>query len=322
MINFNHFRIFYYAAKAESFTDAAEKLFITQPAVTAQIHAFEEACNLKLFKKKGRHVQLTDEGKALFHYARKVFEFEHEIEVAIDKMHQLKRGVLRIGTTKTYARYFMPYLLSGFLKDYPDIKVFLNEGSSAEMTRGLLDLTIEIAVIAKAEENPAVVFRPFSQEELLPILPPVHRLAGRDSVHFTELAGDPIILKDSGSGTRRRVADLFARYGRVPNILMETNNVEFIKELVGRGEGFSFLVKAAVVQEVKEKRLVTPQIRGEHLYLDVSIAYLKDQSLSRPAKAFLRMLENLAGDNPSPAEGIGALTARILARAEEAARIE
>lgn len=322
MINFNHFRIFYYAAKAGSFTEAAERLFITQPAVTAQIRAFEEACNLKLFKKKGRHVYLTDEGKALFHYARKVFEFEQEIEVAIDKMHELKRGVLRVGTTKTYARYFMPYLVSAYLKHYPDIKVFLNEGSSAEMTRSLLDLSIEIAVIAKAEENRAVIFRPFSQEELLPILSPAHRLADRGSVHFTELAGEPIIMKDAGSGTRLRVADLFARYGRVPNILMETNNVEFIKDLVGRGEGFSFLVKAAVMQDVKEKRLVTPEIRGEHLYLDVSIAYLKDQSLSRPAKAFLRMLETLSGDNPSPVEGIGALTARILAWIREDARNE
>lgn len=318
MINLNHFRIFYYAAKSGSFTDAAEKLFITQPAVTAQIRAFEEACNLKLFKKKGRNVHLTDEGKELYAYARRIFEYEQEVEDAIDKMHRLKRGVLRIGTTKTYARYFMPYFMTSYLKEYPDIRVFLNEGSSMEMIQGLLDLNVEIAVIAKAGENPAVSFHPFSQEELMPILAPGHRLASRGSVNFIELAGEPIIMKDIGSGTRVRVNDLFARYGRTPNILMETNNVEFIKELVRRGEGFSFLVKAAVTSEIKEGKLATLDIRGERLYLDVSIAYLKDQALSKPAKAFLRLLETLAGD-ASPAQGIGALTARILARAKSGA---
>jgi len=101
MINFNQLRIFYQTAKYQNCTVAAQKLFITQPAVTAQIKTFEESCNLRLFKKRGRKIYLTDEGKILYEYTKKVFEYEKEIEDAIEDMRELKVGILRLGTTKT-----------------------------------------------------------------------------------------------------------------------------------------------------------------------------------------------------------------------------
>jgi DNA-binding transcriptional LysR family regulator len=97
MLNFNQLRVFYYAAKNLNFTAAANDLFITQPAVSAQIKSFEAFCNLKLFKKRGRRVYLTDEGRSLFEYAAKVFKYEKEIENVIDDMRELKRGILSLG---------------------------------------------------------------------------------------------------------------------------------------------------------------------------------------------------------------------------------
>jgi len=154
MLNFNQLRVFYYAAKNLNFTAAANDLFITQPAVTAQIKSFEAFCNLKLFKKRGRRVYLTGEGRSLFEYAERVFKYEKEIENVIDDMRELKRGILSLGTTKAYARYFMPLMITTFHKNYPNIKIQLNEGSSLDMIYSLLDLKIEVAVSAKAEDNP------------------------------------------------------------------------------------------------------------------------------------------------------------------------
>ena len=149
MLNFNQLRAFHYAAKHGSFTHAARRLFVTQPAITAQIKALEESCDLKLFKQRGRSVFLTESGKTLYEHTQKIFQYEKEIEIAIDEMKKLKRGVLRIGCTKTYARYFMPSMISSFHKDYPDIKIHLDEGSSSNMIDSLLDFRIEVAVIAK-----------------------------------------------------------------------------------------------------------------------------------------------------------------------------
>ncbi|MEW6663720.1 MAG: LysR family transcriptional regulator [Thermodesulfobacteriota bacterium] len=298
MINLNQLRVFYEAARSGSFTGAARKLFITQPAVTAQMKAFEDQCNLKLFKKKGRRLYLTDEGNTLLECATRIFESERELEAAIEEMRELKRGVLRLGTSKAYARYFMPFFISRFRDAYPHIKVCLDEGSSLDIIRSLVDLKNEVAVIAKVEEVPGVVFLPFRQNRLLLILPPNHRHSHRQSVSVEELVNDPMIMKEVGSGTRKLVSELFSARGLTPNVLMETSNTEFIKQLVQRGEGISFLVEEAVAAEIREKKLATVPVAGETPFLDVGIAYLEDQHLSHPARAFVEMLKKLATQKP------------------------
>jgi DNA-binding transcriptional LysR family regulator len=312
VINLNQLRAFYQAAKCQNVSVAAKNLFVSQPAVTAQIKLFEENCGLKLFKKKGRNLFLTEEGKTLFNYARKIFEYERKIEDAVEQMRELKKGSLRLGSARTYARYFMPFLLTGFREAYPHIKIHFDEGSSLEMIHSLLDLKNEVVIIAKADDHPNIAFIPFSREELVLILPPNHRLANKDRIRLAQIAEAPIIMKDPGSGTRKLVDELFAKNNCTPNILMETGDAEIIKLLVQHGEGVSFLVKEAVAVELQEKKLVTVPLKKEPIFLDVSIAYLKTQPLSPPAQAFLTSLENL-GTKKMRFQGMGALMAKMLA---------
>ena len=317
MLNFNQLRIFYHVAKHKNFTRAAGDLFISQPAVTAQMKAFEAYCGLKLFKKKGRINWLTDEGNTLFEYAKTIFALEKDIENAIDDMRELKRGVLRIGTTKAYARYFMPLMLSTFHDKYPDIGIELNEGSSLEMTHTLLDFKNEVAIIAKAEHVSGIRFIPFSREEMVVITAPDHHLTRRGAIFFRDLAKEPFIMKDKGSGTRKLVDRLFAQNNCTPNILMEVNNAEFIKQLVQRGDGVSFLVREAVAAELSEGKLADVPLKGDKIYLDVSIAYLENQHLSPSAKAFMDTLEKLQFGKEITPQGIGVFMAKILSQQKQ-----
>jgi len=319
MINLNQLRVFYEAARTGSFTSAAKKLCITQPAVTAQIKTFEDQCNLKLFKKKGRSLYLSEEGNTLYEYARRIFEYEREVEDVIEEMRKLKRGTLRLGTSKAYARYFMPFLISSFREAFPHIKVHLDEGSSMDILRSLLDLKNEVAVIAKVEEDPNITFLPFKRDLLILILAPTHSLARKKSVSVEELLHEPMIMKEIGSGTRKQVNELFIKKNLTPNVLMETSNTEFIKQLVQRGEGISFLVEEAVAVEIREKRLATVPVTGESPFLDVSIAYLKDQHLSHPARAFVNMLEEMATKSPQ-AGGLQKVMAEYLTQWQGAKR--
>lgn len=319
MINLNQLRVFYHAAKNLNYTVAAGELFITQPAVTAQMKAFEEFCNLKLFRKKGRNLFLTDEGRALYGYAEEIFKYEKEIENAIGDMHELKRGVLSLGTTKAYARYFMPLMLTSFHENHPDIKIQLNEGSSLDMTYSLLEFKNEVAVIAKAEDVPEVNFNPFSKEEMAVIVAPGHPFTRKKAVSFNELAEEPFIMKEKGSGTRKLVEQSFANVNCEPNILMETSNTEFIKQLVQRDDGISIVVKEAVALELGEKKLAQVPLKNPQIYLDVSIAYLKNQPLSPPAKAFVDTLTRLRAEEIDPM-GIGAMMAKILAQRRKFAK--
>lgn len=316
MLNFNQLRVFYIAAKHLNFTRAAAELCISQPAVTAQVKSFEAFCNLKFFQKRGRKLHLTNEGQVLFEYAEHIFGHEKEIENAIEEMLKLERGMLRLGTTKAYARYFMPIMLSRFHRNYPRIKINLDEGSSKDMILSLVSLKNEVAVIARAVEHPEVAFLPLSKEEMAIILAPDHPLAGKKEVAFSDLAGEPVIMKEKGSGTRKVVDELYATQGCQPEILMEISNAEFIKELVQRGDGISFLVKATVASELREGKLVQAAVKATTLHLDVSLAYLKNIALSPPAKAFVDLLGDLQSEYMHP-QGLGLLMARMLSQRKD-----
>jgi DNA-binding transcriptional LysR family regulator len=306
VLNLNQVRAFYHVARNLNFTKAAKELYITQPAVTAQVKAFEAYCSLSLFKRRGKRIWLTDEGEALYQNVRPIFEQEREVENLIVDLRELKRGVLRLGTSKTYAGCFMPFLMRDFHKRYRHIEIHLDEGSSSAMIQSLAELRNEVVIIAKAIDEPHVEFIPFSQEELVLLLSPDHPLAGKQVISFEDVAREPIIMKEVGSQTRNLVDDLYHRHGCTPNVLMETANAEFIKQFVERGEGISFLVKTAVSSELEHKKLVARPIMGERITLDVSIAYLKNQPLSHAAQIFVKTLLQL-NDRRSPIRGIGSL---------------
>jgi DNA-binding transcriptional LysR family regulator len=109
-----------------------------------------------------------------------------------------------------------------------------------------------------------------------------------------ELAEEPIIMKETGSGTRKLINELFARNSFAPRILMETSNTELIKQLVQRGEGISFLTRVTVAQELQEKKLATVPLKDQEIFLESFVAYLKDEQLSPSAHAFLEILQKLS----------------------------
>jgi DNA-binding transcriptional LysR family regulator len=313
MINLNQLRSFYQAAKHMNFSTAAKRLFITQPAVTAQVKHFEDYLELKLFKKRGGKLYLTDEGKTIYEYAQQIFECEKEIENAVEEIKKLSRGTLRLGTARTYARYFMPFLIYHFREYYPHITIRLDEGSSEDMIQSLFDLKNELAIVSKAKESKDIRFVSFSHEPLILILAPDHHLARKKAVSVQELSNETIIMKETGSGTRRLVNGLFATNGYSPKVLMEMSDAEMIKLLVQHGEGISFLVREVVARELKERKLVSVPLKGKKMFLDVSIGYLKNQPLSPPAQAFLDNLENL-GTEKMRFQGIGHLLEKMPAK--------
>lgn len=290
MVNFNQLRAFWEVARRNSFSKAAQSLFVTQPAVSSQIRSLEQAMGLKLFRKRGRQVVLTEAGSELFQYAHRVFELEREIEAVVTQMHKLERGVLKVATTKTYARYLMPSIMSRFHAAYPAIKIVLEEGSSLEMCRSLLDLRNELGVLAKVEDTRRIRFIPFRSERIVLFTSPGHPLALGGAIHFSDLQGQPVIMKEKGSGTHALVTECFARHGMIPNVLVETSNVEFIKEMVSKGEGVSFLVEQAVQEDARQGLVSIVPVLDEEMELPVFIAMREGDTLSPSARAFLEIL--------------------------------
>lgn len=313
MINLNQLRAFYYVAKHASFTVAAEKLFISQPAVTAQVKLFETYYDLKLFKKLGRQILLTHAGKLIYDKARSIFEVEDEVEKILDDIKELKQGVLELGCTKAYARHIMPAVISVFHRANPNIRIVLKEGSSMSMINSLLNFENEVIVVARMDLNDKrIQFVPFSQEEIVVILPINHPLTKKSQLEFSDIENEPLIMKGEGSGTRRKIKELFDRHHCKPTVFMESNNTGFIIDLVERGEGISFLVKPSIDQKLREGTIACRKIKHAKLNLDVSFGYIKNTPLSPAAKAFYEVVQKSFFE-ASPTGGVGSLMARILA---------
>ena len=300
MLNLNQLRAFYEMARALNFSVAAEKLCVTQPAISKQVKGFEKFCELRLFLKKRKKIFLTDEGKKVFVYATQIFEMERQLEEVIIGLKNLRHGTLRIGTTKTYARWFIPPLLSIFQEKFPNVIIELDEGSSLDMSRSVTEFRNSLAIVAKIENDPDIQFVPLMVEEVVLVAAPNHPLAEKSHINFSDLIGVPIVMKELGSGTRKLVEKHFNNEDITPNIVAQTSNMEFIKQMVKKDKALSFVVRGAVEHELSEGHLVAIPMGKKRLILEIFFAFLKDYELPHTAKSFFEFVMSCTREKQLP----------------------
>ncbi len=294
-INLNQFRSFFLVAKEKSVTKAAEMLFITQPAVTMQIKSLQETLEVKLFKKYGRTLELTNAGRVLFGYAERIFEIVEEMEYVLRAHADLKEGSLTLGTTRSFAKYLMPELLSLFQKRHPNVKVYLKVGSSREIADDLMAFKYDLGIIGRLPFRSKLKVIPYTQEPFCLVAAPDHVFAGKKRVSLHELADEPIIIREDGSGSRYAILSLLSSHGVRPAVLLEAESVEFIKEYVIKGKGLSFLYKPEVDLETKMNLLKPIPLEEDPILIQTDIVLPRNVDLSPPAQAFLQVLEGKNG---------------------------
>ena len=292
-INLNHLRIFYYAAREKNLTKAAEALFVTQPAVTMQIKALEKCLEVALFRKRGKFLELTNEGTVLYKYAEKIFGVVDEMEHALKGFTSLTHGSLIIGTTRSFARHLMPGLLSRYQEKFPGIKVSLEVGSSSEIAEGVASFKYDLGIIGRLPLPSKVKAIPYTPEEFCLVVSPDHRFAKRGVVSCRELQNEPIIIREPGSGSRYFMLSFLASHGVEPSVLVEAGSVEFIKEYVIQGRGISFLYKPEVQLEAKMGLLKPLELVEGPIFIQTEIVVPEGVTLSPPSRAFLEVVDAL-----------------------------
>lgn len=290
-INLNQFRSFFLAAREKSITKAAQSLYVTQPAVTMQIKSLEQDLGLKLFRKYGKGIDLTDAGEVLFGYAERIFGIVKEMDHVMKGYANLTHGSLTMGTTPSFARHLMPGLLSRFQEEFPGVKVYLEVGSSQEIANHLLEFKYDLGIIARLPYPSKLKAVPYSKEEFCLVIPPRHRFAMRQEISLQELQNEPIIIRENGSGSRHAILSLLDAHGVKPSVLLEAGSFEFIKEYISNGRGISFLYKPEFQQEVKMGLLKFMPIKEGPILIQSDIVFPIDMELSPPAQAFLRLIQ-------------------------------
>ena len=289
-MNFNQLRAFYEVAKSRSFKEAADRLCVSQPAVTAQIKALEDQIGMKIFSRRGRQLVLTQCGSSILQHVQDIFEKEEEIERIIRETQKVRRGTLKVGTTILYARYLFSHLVPSFHETYPNVKILVEEGSSTEMVRSVAAFRNEIAVAAKTEMLRNVEFVPFRKEKLVLFAANNHPFANREHIRFDELRDQNMIMKQKGSGTALTVEQTFFRRGMTPTTNVELSNLESIIEMVEKGEGVAFLAEMAVKGAAEEGRVKIIPIQDQELFMLTYVVIIREDYLSPVAKVFFNFL--------------------------------
>jgi len=279
--------------KKRSFTRAAEELNVTQPAVTIQVKSLEKSLNLRLVQQVGKKIQLTESGEFLYQYAEKIFELVSDANEKMRDFKKLMRGTLRIGTTKNYARYIMPSLLSEFQRRFPGIKVILDEGNSEDMAKSVLEKKNELALISQLNLDRKIKSLFFSTVEFVLVVSPEHRFSQRRSISLRELNGEPVILREKGSGSRAAILRKFQEYGIWPSVIIEASSLDFIVGYVKQNKGVSFMFEPDIKEELERGTLKVIFVEEGNIIFFTDIIFHSEKTLSPPGQAFLNVVNEL-----------------------------
>jgi len=290
-LNVNQLRSFYYAARLESVTRAAEKLMVTPAAITSQVKQLEENLGLRLLFRSGNAMRLTESGLAVFEKIQRIFEDLDKLEILITDISKGRSGELRIGCSETAAIYVMPKLISAFQSHYPGIKVIVDRGTTSEMMKSVLDHRNELVVARYRPNIKGLRMRLMGRKEItfIAAIKSVHLKQNRISI--AELNNVPLIAPIKGSATRDIIVEHLRQFKVSPRVVIETGSIALTKELVQRDEGVGFLCRDGIAEELSKRRLKEIHLLECSPYIEYGIGYLNRKDLSEASLAFLRMID-------------------------------
>ncbi|MEA3260229.1 MAG: LysR family transcriptional regulator [Pseudomonadota bacterium] len=229
-------------AESGSFSTAAERLFLTQPAVSKRIAQLEQQLGTRLFDRVGRRIRLTETGEALLPRARQVLLDLEDMSRAISNLTGTVSGTLRIGTSHHIGLHRLPPVLRRFSREYPDVKLDIHFIDSEEAWEAVLHGDLEMGVVTlPPQPDPRLHSQAVWQDPLVFMAAPEHPLARLDRVTLETLTGYSAILPSPVTFTRRIVESLFEEQALTLNISMSTNYLETIHMMVSIGLGWSVL---------------------------------------------------------------------------------
>ena len=274
----------------KSFSQAAERLGVTQPAVSLQVRSLEKRLGRKLFDRSGRRVEPTEAGLALYRGAQRMLQLEGQLveELAAGDGAELG-GTLQVGASTGPGSTVVPVLLCEFQRANQGVAVSLSISDTHSVVEQVAERELELGVVGAARRRRGVVFEPFFRDEVVLAVPPGHRFAGR-SIGLTELRQEPLIVMQEGAGVRQVIEDELRRAGTRLRDLeprLELGLQESVKAAVAAGYGVTFISRAAIEADLAAGTLATARVKGLDPARQISLVRSAGRSPTRAAEAFL-----------------------------------
>jgi len=289
-INHTQIRAFHAVARAGGFTRASAELHVTQPTLSGQVAALEEAYGVRLFERRGRGSELTDLGRSLFAITNRLFSQEAEAEQLLVATRGLATGQLRVGAD---APYTVIPLLATFNRRYPGIRLSMSFGNSERVLQDLLDRRSDIAVLPELKPDPRLHAVPYRRDRLIAFVERGHPWAGRRSLRLSELDGQRLVLREAGSTTRALFEQVMAQAGLTPGEVLEIGSREAVREAVAAGLGIGIIFAS---EFGSDDRLHGLRLRDVDAEATEYAACLTERQPVRTVRAFFELLGETAPD--------------------------
>jgi DNA-binding transcriptional LysR family regulator len=272
-------------ARLGSVSRAAEEMHLTQPAVSIQIAALEEAAGTPLLQRTGRGIRLTEAGELLAGYAHRILDLWREAGEEMAAHRGEFAGTLRVAAVTT-AEYLLPPMLVAFAGEYPKVQVKLQVGNRDQIVRMLAGQEIDLAIMGRPPAELKTVSMPFAKHPMAFLAAPGHPLMGRRRTELSRVAETALLVRERGSGTRTTVERLFKDAGLRLRIGSEMSSNEAIKHMCAAGLGVAFLSLHTCVLELEAGLLAVLPMPGNPIQRDWYVMHLASRQLPQVAQAF------------------------------------
>jgi DNA-binding transcriptional LysR family regulator len=273
-----------------SFSQAAARLGVTQPAVSLQIRSLEQRVGQKLVDRSGRRVEPTEAGERLYQSAKRMLQIEEELLEGLAEAETGElTGTLRLGASTGPGGAVVPVLLGAFQRAHPAVAVSLVVHDTQTVVDRVAARDLELGIVGASRRHRGVVFEPLFTDQVVLATPPGHRFAGK-TVSIDELRAEPLILMQEGAGVRQVIDDELRSAGvrlRDLDVRLELGLQESVRSAVRAGYGLTFISRSAVEAELDAGELAEARVEGLAPRREIALVRASGRAPTRAAEAFV-----------------------------------
>ena len=277
-----------------SFSEAARKLYLTQPTISAHVRSLEEELHTKLILRTTKKTTITTRGYQLYDSAVRMLEIRNNL---LENFTGVQKHMIDLAASTIPSSYLLPEILAAFGKTHPDIYFHSIQADSAESINRVLDGTVDLALVGQNTRDETCVFLPFCQDELVIATPITNHYLGlqNKSVTFEDFIKDPIIIREKGSGTKKEMDLFLEQIGVTPsdlNVIARMNDLEGIKKSIVNGLGLSILSARSAIDLQKTKQILLFPLEESAHKRTFYIVYSKNRILKPHVRQFIQFVQN------------------------------
>jgi DNA-binding transcriptional LysR family regulator len=291
--------VFLKVAELGSFSRAAEALSLTQPTVSEHVRLLEVELGVRLIDRLGRGAAPTRAGQLLLGYARRLLALAREARQAVDSFQGRMSGELTVGGSTIPGEYVLPGLIGQVKTKYPEISIRLLIGGSRQVCEWVDEGRAEVGVVGAPPALRSLVARTLMADELIVVVPADHPWARRATIALDDLRGEPLILRERGSGSREALEQALAAHGTdlgAFRVVGEMGSTQAVKQGVRAGVGVALISRRAVEDECRARLLACVKVDGLRVARAFHLVTHRERTRSPLAEAFVAFVESQAAE--------------------------